>query len=83
MGTRTGSDYLYGVRYDALGTRRRETQETRDADLGALDAPHYIAAGSQVDMRGFGLSVRATSRNGTRLAIPLSELNAKEGAIHA
>jgi hypothetical protein len=75
MATRTGSDRLYGVRYDSLGSPCHPTAMVRDADLGALDAPELIAAGSHVHAGMFGVCVLAAFRSdGDRFAVTLREL---------
>jgi hypothetical protein len=74
--TRTGSDTLYGVRYDALGNRRSHTSLVRDADLGALDAPVMLAAGSHLSTLTLGRCTRAAFRkDGDAFAVPLKELD--------
>lgn len=83
MATRTGSDYLYGVRYTALGNKCHPTATVRDADLGSLDAPELIAAGSHVHAGMFGVCVLAAFRiDGDRFAVMLRELAGTGGASH-
>lgn len=75
MSTRTGSDALYGVRYDALSNKRPSHCVVADADLGALDAPDLIASGSHVSSSFLGPCTRAAfRRTGNAMAVPLTAL---------